>query len=237
MNRTWIIGGAAILAVVVLAAGAYFGAGQARSGDEAVSVVRTSAVGKSAQTSASAAVDNPTSETKVARSEPAKDARPRAPVRVMELVNDDGSGPVSMRISIEPSPDLPETSSEVGGVFLRREDNSVFVGTGSTELNVDIHIDETGAIEPSVSLTSNGPEIEVVVSHDTVLYEDVTDIPGFDGVAGKGGDHTIQQTVKRVDSLEELKGNAELQVWGSKRGDRVVADVMVYRIVNPDLGI
>ena len=142
-----------------------------------------------------------------------------------------------MRISIEPSPELPDTPSEVGGVFLRREDNSVFIGTGATELNVEIHQTEAGAIEPKVSLTSNGPEVEVVVSHETVLYEDVTDIPGFDGVAGKGGAHTIQQMVKRVDSLEEMKGNAELQVWGSKRGDRVVADVIVFRIVNPDLGI
>lgn len=111
-----------------------------------------------------------------------------------------------MRISIESAPELPDAPSEVSGVFLRREDNSVFVGTGAIELDLNVEIDETGAIVPSVSLTSNGPEVEVVVSHDTVLYEDVTDIPGFDGVAGKGGAHTIQQMVKRVDSLEELKG-------------------------------
>ena len=227
MKRTWIIGGAAALAVVVLAVGAFFGTQQLRSDDDTASTVRTSGGGA---VQSNAGTDASTSDAE-------EEAQPRAPVRVMELVNDDGSGPVSVRISIEPAPELPDTPSEVGGVFLRREDNSVFVGTGATELNVEIHQDETGAIEPSVSLTSNGPEVEVVVSHETVLYKDITDIPGFDGIAGKGGDLTIQQMLKRIDSLEELKGNAELQVWGRKRGDRVVADVMVYRIVNPDLSI
>ena len=51
--------------------------------------------------------------------------------RVMETVIDDGNGPVASRIEILPSPNLPDAESETSGVFLRRVDNSVFVGTGS----------------------------------------------------------------------------------------------------------
>ena len=156
--------------------------------------------------------------------------------RVLQTVIDDGNGPVASTIEILPSPDLPGTESETSGVFLRRVDNSVFVGTGSIELNVQIEQAADGSIVPSVSLSSNGPEVEVVITRDTVLYQDVTEIPGQGGVPGKAGDTTVTQQVKLIDSLDDLNGNAELQVWGTRRADRVVADILVFGIVDPNLG-
>jgi hypothetical protein len=47
----------------------------------------------------------------------------------------------------------------------------------------------------------------------------------------KSGEMTIQQVIRPIDSLEEIGENTELQIWGEKRGDRVVAQVLVYRIV------
>jgi hypothetical protein len=35
-----------------------------------------------------------------------------------------------------------------------------------------------------------------------------------------------------VDSLDEVGPNSELQVWSKRRGDRVVAEVLVYRVVD-----
>jgi hypothetical protein len=156
--------------------------------------------------------------------------------RVMESVIDDGNGPVASRIEILPSPDLPDRESETSGVFLRRVDNSVFLGTGAIELNVQIEQAADGSVVPSVSLSSNGPEVEVVITRDTVLYQDVTKIPGQGGVPGKAGDTTVIQKVKLIDTLDDLKGNAELQVWGTRRADRVVADILVFGIVDPNLG-
>ncbi len=156
--------------------------------------------------------------------------------RVMETVIDDGNGPVASRIEILPSPDLPVRESETSGIFLRQIDNSIFVGTGATELNVQIEQAADGSIVPSVSLSSNGPEVEVVITHDTVLYQDVTEIPGQGGVPGKAGDTTVTQKVELIDTLDDLKGNAELQVWGTRRADRVVADILVFGIVDPNLG-
>ena len=148
--------------------------------------------------------------------------------RVMEIVSDDGSGPVSLRIIIEPSPELPDRPSEASGIFLRRQDDSIFVGTGSIELDVEV---ESGS-DPVISLSSDGPEIEVVVTHDTVIYSDETDIHGDGSAPQESGEKTIQQVIKLVDSLDEVGPNTELQVWGERRGDRVVAEVLVYRVVD-----
>ena len=145
----------------------------------------------------------------------------------MEIVSDDGSGPVSLRIIIEPAPELPDRPSEVSGVFIRRQDDSIFVGTGNVELDVEI---EEGS-EPVINLSSDGPEVEVVVTRDTTIYSDETDVQGR-SAPQESGEKTIQQVIKPADSLDEVGPNTELQVWGERRGDRVVAQVLVYRVVD-----
>ena len=172
-------------------------------------------------------------KTEPAKSTSDSDSKPRrgAPARVMELVADNGSGPVSVRITIEPSPDLPDRPTDVSGVFVRRQDNSILVGTGAMELNVEFNQVAGGSVEPNVSLSTNGPVIEAVVTHDTIIYREETEMPS----PSKSGEVTVQQVVRPVDSLDELGKNTELQVRGRRSGDRVVADVLVYRIVTVDL--
>jgi hypothetical protein len=147
----------------------------------------------------------------------------------MEIAIDDGTGPVSLRISIEPASELPDRPAEASGVFVRRQDNSIFVGTGDIELDVEVN-GNTG--ERVVNLSHSGPEIEVVVTRDTNIYRDETEIsPGAPG-SRKSGEMTIQQVIRPADSLEQMGENIELEVWGEKRGDRVVADVLVFRVVD-----
>ncbi len=159
-------------------------------------------------------------------------AAARAPVRVVELVTDDGSGPTSLKITTLPADELPDEPKEVSGVFVSREDNSIVVGTGSIELSVEVTQDQSGAIQRDVSMTANGPEVEVIIAHDTILYREETEDPAA-GRNSKGGEYTVQQVITPVDNLEELGKNTEVLVWGERRGDRVVADIVVYRIVNP----
>jgi hypothetical protein len=83
-----------------------------------------------------------------------------------------------------------------------------------------------------INLSSDGPEIEVVVTRDTVIYSDETDIHGGELGSRESGEKTIQQVIKPVDSLDEIGPNTELQVWGERRGDRLVAEVLVYRVVD-----
>ena len=105
--------------------------------------------------------------------------------------------------------------------------DSIFIGTGNIELDVEV---EAGS-EPVINLSSDGPEIEVVVIRDTLIYSDETDIQGGEPGSQESGEKRIQQVVKLADSLDEVGPNTELQVWGQRRGDRVVAEVLVYRVV------
>ena len=152
----------------------------------------------------------------------------------MEFVTDDGSGPVSLKIIVEPADGLPDRPAETGGVFLRRQDNSIFVGTGNIEVDVDIEVGQ----DPVIKLTSDGPEVEVVVTRDTILYEDrTTDVYGGDSRPRESGEMRVQQVIEPIDSLDGLGPNCELQAWGDRRGDRVIAEVVVYKEEKPFLGV
>lgn len=147
----------------------------------------------------------------------------------MVMVQDGGSGPVRIGLNIEPAPELPQSPPEVAGLFVRREDNSLFVGTGNIEIGVDI--DETG--QRSTSTDFSGPILEVVVTRDTTIYRDKTEFPSPS--EAKSGEVTIQQIVEAVDSLNDLgenNPNTEVQVWGTRSGDRVVAQVLVYWLLD-----
>jgi hypothetical protein len=147
---------------------------------------------------------------------------------IMMVTEGDGNGEVSLSLDIKPAPELPQTPPEVGGLFVRREDNSIFVGTGEIEVAVEL---DPATGERQTSSNHSGPVLEVVVTAETAIYRDETKMPGL-GPDAVSGDKTIQQVVKSIDSLEELgenTKNTEVQVWGERRGDRVVAQVFVYR--------
>lgn len=144
--------------------------------------------------------------------------------RVIAISRDTGDGPINVRIFTEPAEELPDRPADTGGAFLRREDDSIFVGTGNIELEVEVNT-ATGVDE--VNLSSDGPEVEVVVTRDTILYEDITDMDeAF--ADGESGDKILQQRL-RPGSLEEIGENMEIQAWGRLQGDRIIAEVLVYR--------
>ncbi len=116
-------------------------------------------------------------------------------------------------------------------MFVERQDNSILVGTGGVTLDVEVIQGQGGAIEPRVSLGHDGPIVEVVVTRDTLIYRDETETPDPSSADIESGEHTVQQIVRLVESLDELGSNTEVQVWGERRGDRVVAAVLAYRIV------
>jgi hypothetical protein len=80
-------------------------------------------------------------------------------------------------------------------------------------------------------LSNDGPEVEVVVTRDTMLYEEVTEQPTPDQFP-ESGEMVIPQELQPLDSLpEDLGNNVELQVWGEQSGDRIIAGVFVFRVV------
>jgi hypothetical protein len=140
---------------------------------------------------------------------------------VFEDVMDDGSGsPVTVKTVILPAEELPERPSEASGVLIRQEDNSYFVGTGSVSVSVNVVDGET-----TTAVDHSGPEIEVVAGRDTQFYRDVTAV---EFTSAESKEQTVQQELVLVEQPETMPDGAEMQVWGQKSGDRVIADVIVY---------
>lgn len=142
-------------------------------------------------------------------------------VQVFEDVMDDGSGsPVSVRTVVQPAAELPDESAVGGGVITRNGDSSVFFGTGSTSVNVVV---ENG--EPTVTTDFSGPELEAVLTHDTMFYRDETDLTlDF----SQSGERVVQQKVRAVERPLTFPEGGSITVWGEKRGDRIVATVVVF---------
>ena len=151
--------------------------------------------------------------------------------RVMQsVIAQNGGAPVAVQTTILPASELPDEPTAASGIFVRREDNSIVVGTGNIDIEVDIEVDpQTGQESMTMVPSSDGPEIEVVMTHDTVVYRDVTDF-SLDGPV-ESGEREIVQKVQQVETADEIGENMELQVWGERRGDRVIATVVVYGLL------
>jgi hypothetical protein len=122
-----------------------------------------------------------------------------------------------------PSPDLPQTEPTLIGLYVRRQDNSLFIGSGLTK-------------GPN-GLGYNGPVVEVVTNHDTALYQDITQI---DYRVAEQGTPTPQK-LAHLNSLDELLAAMEQDngrvvtygatyflIWGARTGDRIVASTVLY---------
>lgn len=148
--------------------------------------------------------------------------------RVMQSISSQNGGPpVAVQTTILPAPELPDEPSAAFGVLVSREDNTLLVGTGNIDLEVDVEVDpETGQESTSLIPRTDGPQLEVVLTPDTIIYRDVTDL----GISPEqeSGEREIVQQVRQVDSADDVAGNLELEVWGERRGDRIVATVLVY---------
>jgi hypothetical protein len=147
----------------------------------------------------------------------------------MGIIRSIGGGPggamaKSFRLDIENAPELPATPADVNGLYVRNEDNSYFVGAGNIRMMMSIGQDG-GA--PQSDFSYDGPIVEVVVTRDTQLYKDVTQ-HNFD--AAQSGELKLQQVLEPADSLDEANESTTLQAWGEQRGDRLVAEIVVYRL-------
>lgn len=121
---------------------------------------------------------------------------------------------------ILPAKELPQTPADVRGLFDRRQDNSIFVGTG--KVTVGVERDPSGKVETSSH--HDGPTVEVVVTSQTKVYKDVT-MRQFDGPPPEG--QKIQQVLE-AGSFDEAGQASLITVWGKKTGDRFIAEVLVY---------
>jgi flagellar basal body-associated protein FliL len=135
-------------------------------------------------------------------------------------------GQVSRSISkndIIPAPELPKTAADERGILVRRQNNSIFIGTGRVTLQVKKQADNPNST-PQTGTSYDGPVVEVVVTNKTKVYRDVT----FQNLKDLPSDGTkIQQKVV-PGSLDEIGQTSFINAWGKKTGDRLIADVLLY---------
>ncbi|MDX1522774.1 MAG: hypothetical protein R3264_14190 [Anaerolineae bacterium] len=152
-------------------------------------------------------------------------------VKVTQIVRDDGSGPVSLIIHVEPSDALPDEPLTAGGVFVGHDQDALLIGVGNIEIEADVEV-INGERTPSVTVNHDGPTLRVSTTPDTVIYEDTTDIESATADVTESGEVTVSQVLTQRSSVADLEGNIEVQVWGERQGDDIVADTIVYRAIN-----
>ena len=146
-----------------------------------------------------------------------KNAATNGPERNMIAVEGPGGEAQTFALDIKPAEALPARQPDEAGMFVERKDNSVFIGTGEVTVMARA---EPGQ-EPQVDSNFTGPKVEVVISADTVVYKDTTELdPENPGAQ-------VQQTVE-LSTIDEITEQSSIQVWGRKAGDRMIADVIVF---------
>jgi hypothetical protein len=119
-----------------------------------------------------------------------------------------------------PAPELPTAEPNITGVFVRRQNNSFFVGTGN--ITGSKKAGSNGA--PEITLGYDGPVLEVVVTTNTKIYSDVT----AQNNQNRPRDNNPVQQIVVPGNLNEIDHNTIINAWGKKTGDRFIADVLVY---------
>ena len=122
-----------------------------------------------------------------------------------------------VELKVTPAEELPTRQPDAGGVFVRREDNSIFIGTGQITMMVEA--------EGGSSTSYDSPVVEVVVNGDSLVYKEVSNLPG---PPSEGETEQVIQQEVAEGTIEEIGENSSLIVWGRKVGDRIIADVLVY---------
>jgi hypothetical protein len=123
-------------------------------------------------------------------------------------------GGQQVRVMMERAEGLPDRAPDVMGPYSRREDNRIFVtsnGSGTIRMINGQFVNDPDA-----------KELEVVITNETTVYEDVTEKNLGDRSSG-----TIQQEIE-PGSADDIGESSVVSAWGQKTGDRLVADVVVY---------
>lgn len=133
-------------------------------------------------------------------------------VNPLGLFGGEGDG-----VSILPAEELPISSPEDVGIFVGRQDNIILVETDPPG---------GGGAAGSPVGVGGGPQMEVVITTETIIYLDTTQPPAH---RPSGNDPRVLQQTVEEGTLDDLNVSQSLvMVWGRKTGDRIIADVLVY---------
>ena len=148
--------------------------------------------------------------------QPKNAARGPEAANVISIQGPDGQSQ-TFSLNIAPAVELPPSQPTEIGMFVERKDNSIFIGTGE----IDLRVEAAPGEEPQVDSNFTGPKVEVVISSETVIYKDTTELDPEDPGA------EVQQTVE-LSTIDDITEQSSIMVWGRKAGDRIIADVIMF---------
>lgn len=129
-----------------------------------------------------------------------------------------GAGPQT--VDLINAPEIPLRSPDLAGSVLNLQEHGLAVLEDvKTELT-GVKRGENGEIISEVK--SEGWGYEVLVTHNTQIYQDVT---FEDQTSRQEGE--IQQRIRLIE-LDEIERKGSVSVWGKKHGDGYVADIILY---------
>lgn len=147
-----------------------------------------------------------------------------------------GAGTFSMAINMTPAPELPTRQADLTGLFTERKDNTITVqsftmdGDGGGGVAIAVHGSSSEGGEGPVITSSgdmgNGPKTEVVVTGKTIIYRDSTEML-TEPPTSSDQTITMQQTVE-IGTLDDIRTQTMVMVWGRKVGDRLIAEIIMY---------
>lgn len=119
-----------------------------------------------------------------------------------------------------PSDELPSPEPDISGIFLRRENNSILIGTGNIRWEI---YRENDLATPVFTKSYDGPEVELVINHETVIYCNAPLSP--DEIPSSG---QVQQRVEQVSEAKIGEDQEQLLwAWGQREGDRFLAQTVL----------
>ncbi len=127
-----------------------------------------------------------------------------------------------------PSDQLPSPEPDISGIFILRENNSILIGTGDIQWET---YRENDLATPVFTKSYDGPKVELVINHETVIYCNVPLSPEEIPSSGQ-----VQQRVEQVPEATIGEDRDQLLwAWGQREGDRFLAQtVLIYG--RPDSG-
>ncbi len=125
-------------------------------------------------------------------------------------------------LTVVPAKVIPTSPPAAIGAFIRRADNSIFIGNSSKQIQIQPANQGGGA----AAVITPSSAMEVVITNNTKIYCDVTSRQ-FN--APPQNSQMVQQVVERGQTNEIGEGST-IQVWGQKDDDRIIADILLYSI-------
>ena len=129
-------------------------------------------------------------------------------------------------VNFENPAEIPAGPIAVDGIFKSQAGDSIFVGSGNVEVEVEVEQIEDQEPLMAVAAAHSGPELEVVLTADTQFYLELTPLPEPTRADIEAGEMTVVRTVQ-PSSAADLGENIMLQVWGPTDGDTITAEVVL----------